>query len=59
MTNMGLRMEPEKLTATQVRERETARAREALARRALAVSEAAWLKAKADLETLLDEIDQT
>ena len=34
-----------------------AEAREAQARRALATSEAAWLKAKADLEALLDEID--
>ena len=36
-----------------------AEARYAETQRALAISEAAWLKAKADLEALLDEIDQT
>ena len=36
---------------------EVAKAREAHARRALAVSEAAWLKAKRELEVVLDRID--
>ena len=40
-------------------ERLVAEAREAQARRALAISEERWLKARRDLDAVLDRIDET